>query len=219
MNVNVKRYSDIAVNKKEIFRYAGVKDGDENFSSVVEDAIKEFDGKQKFSVCFVTVPVKIIDGEIDFSVFKVKSKSLEKCLNGCDSAVIFVATIGLEIDRLIKKYSSLSISKAISLNALGTERVESLCDKFCEELAYKVAPCKTTMRFSPGYGDLPLEVQKDIFSVLDCSRKIGVSLNESLLMSPSKSVSAIVGISNKNDNACMKKGCKFCDKKDCEFRG
>ena len=49
-------------------------------------------------------------------------------------------------------------------------------------------------RFSPGYGDLPLSMQTDIFRVLDCPRKVGLTLNNSLLMSPSKSVTAIMGI-------------------------
>ena len=49
-------------------------------------------------------------------------------------------------------------------------------------------------RFSPGYGDLPIEIQKDIFRALDCPRRIGLTLNENLLMSPTKSVSAIIGI-------------------------
>ena len=72
-------------------------------------------------------------------------------------------------------------------------------------------------RFSPGYGDLPLELQKDVFRVLDCPRKIGLSLNESLLMSPSKSVTAIIGI-GKGDVEAENK-CSACEKTDCAYRG
>ena len=72
-------------------------------------------------------------------------------------------------------------------------------------------------RFSPGYGDLGLEMQKDIFAVLDCPRKIGLSLNESLLMSPSKSVTAIIGISNV-PKTCKPDNCASCAKSDCTFR-
>jgi cobalamin-dependent methionine synthase I len=49
-------------------------------------------------------------------------------------------------------------------------------------------------RFSPGYGDLPLELQTNLFKVLDCQHFIGLTLNDSMLMSPSKSVTAIVGL-------------------------
>ena len=77
--------------------------------------------------------------------------------------------------------------------AIGTERIESLCDTFCGEYS-KEKNVNLKPRFSPGYGDLSLETQKDIFIILDCPRKIGVTLNESFLMSPSKSVTAFVGI-------------------------
>ena len=77
--------------------------------------------------------------------------------------------------------------------ALGAERIESLCDTFCNDMNNELG-VRLKPRFSAGYGDLPLEVQKDIFRVLDCPRKIGLTLNDSLLMSPTKSVTAIVGI-------------------------
>ena len=82
------------------------------------------------------------------------------------------------------------------LQGLGAERVESLCDAFDEEVK---AVCKehgkeTRFRYSPGYGDWPLEVQRRLFELLDAPRKVGVSLTDSLLMVPSKSVSAIIGV-------------------------
>ena len=91
------------------------------------------------------------------------------------------------------KYSKISPSKALMFQALGAERIESLCDTFCNDMNNELG-VRLKPRFSAGYGDLPLEVQKDIFRVLDCPRKIGLTLNDSLLMSPTKSVTAIVGI-------------------------
>ena len=109
---------------------------------------------------------------------------------------MFAATVGVGIDRLITRYSIVSPARSLMLQAIGTERAEALCDLFCREIAEEKARegSVTCPRFSPGYGDLPLELQKDIFAVLDCPRYIGVSLGESLLMSPSKSVTAIVGV-------------------------
>ena len=82
------------------------------------------------------------------------------------------------------------------LQAIGAERIESLCNIFNTELATKMnsQDKKLAPRFSPGYGDLPLEIQSDIFRVLNCSTKIGLTLNKSLLMTPTKSVTAIIGI-------------------------
>ena len=72
-------------------------------------------------------------------------------------------------------------------------------------------------RFSPGYGDLPLSAQKNIFAVLDPERRIGLTLNSSLLMSPSKSVTAFVGLGNTEKRGSNK--CSLCEKTDCTLRG
>ena len=97
-----------------------------------------------------------------------------------------------EFDRLIKKYSISSPVRAVVFQAIGSERVESLCDVFCADVEKKIGK-KCRPRFSPGYGDLPLEFQKTVFSCLEPSR-IGVSLSGELFMTPSKSVTAIIGI-------------------------
>lgn len=75
----------------------------------------------------------------------------------------------------------------------------------------------TRPRFSPGYGDLPLALQRDIFHALDCARKIGLTLNDSLMMSPAKSVTAIIGITDRAGENTGK-DCTGCDKQDCVFR-
>ena len=72
-------------------------------------------------------------------------------------------------------------------------------------------------RFSAGYGDLPLAVQKAIFSALELSQRIGLTLNESLLMTPSKSVTAIFGLGSCLGEKTEHK-CSNCAKTDCEYR-
>ena len=113
-----------------------------------------------------------------------------------------------------QRYTSLSPAKALFFQAIGAERIESLCDTFCAEL--KENGLQLRPRFSPGYGDLPLDLQKDLFRVLDCSRKIGLTLNESLLMSPSKSVTAIIGIGGRAEE---QNKCGTCQKTDCAYKG
>ena len=133
--------------------------------------------------------------------------------------VVFAATIGLELDRLIARYSRLQPVKALMFQAIGAERVEALCDAFNEEVKCRAAENgeSTRPRFSPGYGDVPLALQADIFCVLDCPRKIGLSLNASLLMTPSKSVTAIIGV-GKGPKQPDKEKCSACTKGDCAFR-
>lgn len=184
-------YDAPPVNKREILRYAGVGKESENVSTLVEECLAEADSFI-YKICMRQFSVKA-EEFIDLGFVKTDSKTVKKCLEGCDSAIVFAATVGMGIDRLISKYSVISPARALIFQAIGAERIESLCDAFCEEMAKDK---KITPRFSPGYGDFPLEVQRDIFSVLDCPRKIGLTLNESLIMSPSKSVTAIIGVKN-----------------------
>lgn len=194
-----KSYADLPVSKKEVLRYSGCKNVTGEISELLDSACKEAEGTVAFRVCYAEFSLKIEGSECDFSFSRVASSGLAKNLAGCKSAVIFAATIGLEFDRLIAKYNKVSPSKALILGALGAERIEALCDEFCKDLALekKSQGLYLRPRFSPGYGDLPLEFQKDIFRVLDCPRQIGVTLGDNLLMSPSKSVTAVVGISDR----------------------
>ena len=212
--VFVKSYPEIKVNKKEILRYA--KGADED---VADELLKEALPKLSYKVCYMKFPVKREGNMLDLGFMKTDSKSLLKNLDGCDEIVLFGATIGIEFDRLMQRYIHLSPAKAFILQGIGAERIESLCDAFCEEMKTDAEKRGkfTRPRFSAGYGDFTLDAQKDIFSVLDCARKIGLTLTDSLIMSPSKSVTAIVGISD--TPSCKAHKCASCDKKDCEYSG
>ncbi len=180
-------------NKREMLRYAGCRSADSAIEELMYDAIREASEKLSYNVCFCIVPVVIRDDVCDFGSFCLASSKLAKNLTGCKRALLFGATLGIGIDRLISKYGFTAPSKAVMLQAVGAERIEALCDRFCAE--YEIEnKVKLRPRYSAGYGDLSLEAQKDIFSMLDCHRKIGLTLTDSLLMAPSKSVTAIVGI-------------------------
>jgi len=190
--VFVNTYEQPETDLKEIMRYSGIGDLTPDMEALVFQCLSECENLMSFKVCYRIVPVGISGDCVDFGAFSVNSSDLVKNLEGCSRAVIFAATIGIGIDRLIKKYSVLSPAKAVIFQAIGTERAEKLCDMFCEEIEINIKGTKP--RFSPGYGDFPLEKQKDIFDILECSKNIGVMLSESLLMTPSKSVTAVIGI-------------------------
>ena len=193
--VYTRNYSAPPINRKDIFRYAGVRAADAELESLLDSCLAEAEDKLSYRLCLREFSVNRENGILDLEFAKTSSRALGKCLDGCEKIVLFAATVGIELDRLIARYSSISPARALMLQAIGTERIESLCDAFCQELTREKG--RLTPRFSAGYGDLPLELQRDIFIALDCQRKIGITLNESLLMSPSKSVSAIVGIVDK----------------------
>ena len=213
--VYVKNYPAPDFNKREILRYAGVKENISEINALIDECIKELDGNLTYKVCYSEYPVKIISNDIDLTFTAVISKDLAKNLKNCNRFILFAATVGLGVDRLIAKYNALSPTKALVFQAIGAERIESLCDLFNNDIKKEYKAVRP--RFSAGYGDLSIEIQKDIFTALNCSKNIGVALNDSLLMSPSKSVTAIIGIANDSDCA-GENGCFSCKKTDCEFR-
>ena len=194
MEVITKTYPAPEINVREALRYAGCSTDSRDMLTLLGNCIDEAQELFTYKVCYCILDTKIQNSICDFGYFSVQSEKLAKNLSGCGRVLLFFATVGMAIDRLIAKYTRLSPSRAVMLQALGTERVESLCDMFCRDFE---AGNSTSLkpRFSPGYGDLPLDVQKDIFSVLNCRKNIGAYLNDSLLMSPSKSVTAFAGIS------------------------
>lgn len=210
-----KSFSPPPVNMEEILRYAQCGCPEEQTLALLEDCLAEIEGKLRCKVCWRIVPVRVQENRCDFGIFETVSRDLAGALQGCRQAILFAATIGVEPDRLIGKYGRLSPTRAVLHQAIGAERIEALCDAFCREMEVQLGE-KLGPRFSPGYGDLSLECQKTVFDLLDCPRQIGVSLHESLLMLPSKSVTAFVGVGGCADN---RRGCQACARQECPFRG
>lgn len=188
-----KTYDEPDFNTQQILRYAGCKNASGDVSKLLQECIREIKDGLTYKVCYGNFDVSVNADICNFGAFKVTSKNLAANLGTCNQAIIFAATIGIQTDRLIAKYSRIAPSKALMFQAIGAERTEVLCDVFCNDIEKELS-VKLKPRFSPGYGDLCLSVQKDIFAVLDCTKRIGVTLNDSLSMSPSKSVSAFVGL-------------------------
>ncbi len=178
------------VKEGEALRYARCGGADEQGKELLKSCIMEA-GDIKAKVCFQVLPCQVEGDNCHFGAFSVSSRDLSGNLQGCKRVALFAITLGVGMDRLIQKYRLLSPSRALMMQALGAERVERGCDAFCRQLEQEMGPCRA--RFSPGYGDVPLEVQKEVFSLLPCG-EMGLYLNDSLLMSPSKSVTAFVGI-------------------------
>ena len=194
--VITREYSAPPIRRREILRYMGCKDSSPELEALIDRAISLCEGILTYKVCYSELPLEIKGEVCDLGLAEVSSRDLARCLTGCERSVIFAATVGLGIDRLILRYGRLEPSLSLCLGALGAERTEALCDVFCDDIKEKFATQGKKMRprFSAGYGDLPLSLQKEIFASLECEKRIGLTLNDSLLMSPTKSVTAIIGI-------------------------
>ena len=146
------------------------------------------------NIRFVATCVKILgikNGEVSFEGFSVKSEALMQYLSGSEEAVMFMITLGSEVDRLIMKRRALSLSSGFLFDGVASALAEAACDEAEKKIC---GGKKTKPRFSPGYADCPLSVQNDFTAVLMADKYIGIKLLDSLLMTPMKSVSAFVAL-------------------------
>lgn len=214
--IKVINAQTVKIDIKEALRYMGYgkADADESTLCLSENIKEELHKIIIPKACFIKVPVRIENNEVNLDFLKTKSTSLSKNLYDCNEAIVFCATIGIEVDRLILKYEQLSSSKAVIADALASAAIESWCDeinmRFCKEEQKKNLYLKP--RFSCGYGDFDISCQKDILNILDSARKIGVNLSQGSMMIPTKSVSAVIGITSKMQNEVQ--GCNACENKE-----
>ncbi len=226
--VFVKKYSGsepaLALSGNELRRYSGYFSPEnameDSLRELYDNVTKELLPAVEYKVCYRRMNIDR-SGERTVLPFGCASRDLERLLRCSDEIIIFAATAGLGIDRYIARHQLISPAKALIAQALGAERIETLCNAFCADMKDELSRegLGITPRYSPGYGDLPLEAQTDFFRLLDCSRQIGLSLNASLLMIPSKSVTAVFGITpGTQPDTHTKGGCALCGRTDCQFR-
>ncbi len=124
-------------------------------------------------------------------------RDIAEHLTDCSECLLMCVTLGTEIDRLIRRWQLKDMAFAAILDACASSAAETLCERLNKDLRAEYAACGQflTDRFSPGYGDLPLSAQKPLCDALDAPRRLGVQVSESCLLSPCKSVTAIIGIS------------------------
>ena len=193
-------YSELQPDRGEIRRYAKAeKNGPDD--PLMLSCLEEL-GEIRGRLCWRRFPI-LREGEtLDLGFCRTDSEDLARNLRGCSSLILFAGTLGLDIDRYLARYGRLSPARALWFQAIGAAGIEEMCDRFCEDIRTLADPGKTLSlkpRYSPGFGDFGLEYQPFIFSALDCQRQIGLTLTDSFLMSPTKSVTALIGIRDEED--------------------
>lgn len=141
-----------------------------------------------------------------------------RMLAECERAAVVVCTLGATFDRWLAAEQRRSMADAVIVNACGSAWVEAGCDAAEDELRRLHPGLYLTDRFSPGYGDLPLTVQGQMLAAADAGRRLGVVLTPSCLMNPTKTVTAVIGLSERQQMARIR-GCAFCRMKEtCTLR-
>ena len=210
------------MNTKEILRYLGYgrHEAKEQVLVLIEACVRELERAAVPKSIYKEYPLSFYGEEgIDCCAFQTCSKALKKNLKDCQSVLLFGATLGTGVDLLLHRYNRLQMSKAVVLQAAAAAMLEDYCDQMNEELEkkYEEKGLYLRPRFSPGYGDFSLECQPALLGCLEAGKRIGIPLTDSLLMAPSKSVTAVIGIS-RIPGTCGMRSCQDCEKRDCAYR-
>ena len=140
-------------------------------------------------------------------------RDLAAHLRGCSRAALLAATLSAPVDALLRRAQAEDLAAAVALDCCATAAVEAVCDSAEAEIRSQFPGCSFSFRFSPGYGDLPIELQDPILRLLDAPRRMGLCATDRHILTPRKSVTAILGISD-GEVTPQKRGCASCS-----FRG
>lgn len=158
------------------------------------------------------------DGVLLESGLLLPGRDLAQHLAGCDRAVMLAVTLSAQADALIRRAESRDMALALALDCAAAALVEEVCDRLEGEIFAKYPGCHFPFRFSPGYGDLPLSVQSGLLALLDAPRKIGLCANENHILTPRKSVTALIGVSREPVGRAVR-SCQSCPGREgCQYR-
>jgi len=127
-------------------------------------------------------------------ILLLQGKNIAEHLAGCNQAVLMAVTLGSRVDALLRELQLKEIGHAHLCDALASAAAEQLCDRLEILLKQKYPDKSFTERFSPGYGDLPIEVQGELLAFMKAPLKIGLCANQSSILTPRKSVTAVLGM-------------------------
>ena len=149
---------------------------------------------------------------------RIESGSLARLMAHSRECWVMAVTLGPEVDRRILLAQKQDMLDGIALDACASVRADALCDEVEGEIFRELREGEhPTMRFSPGYGDAPLTASADLIALLDATRRIGLAMTRSYMMTPIKSVTALIGISDRNEDRT--RDCSRCSAgPDCPYR-
>lgn len=202
---------------EETLRYLGYTNQPltEGEANLLSESIAEVIDLAKPMTSYRVFPLNFSEGEISVPAgINLNYPDLQDLLKSSHSVLLLAATLGLELDRRLRYYAKTDAARMVIMDAAASALIEQVCDELQAQLPFS----EYTFRFSPGYGGVPLTMQKEMVRVLEAEKRIGLTLTDSLLMLPQKSITGIVGIGGRmKKRSC--KGCKLFEQCDYRRRG
>lgn len=208
---------DIKISKKEVLRYLGYRnqilspDMENLIDITIDEAYNIIKPRYVYRYFEILSKDSSYLGLKDTNV-SIKGKDISAHLSGSKECYIMAVTLGIEIDKKIRYYEHSSITKAMILDACATTAVESACDIVCSIIKndLKKGGFTITRRYSPGYGDFDINIQREILNIVDAEKLIGLTATRNNILIPRKSVTAVVGVIDEElDDKTFEK-CKAC---------
>lgn len=214
----------IAIPKNEVLRYLGYRS--QGLSYDMEKLIEETIGEAKELIrprytykyfSFTSNKEIIVDKNENTRLFKdmdisIIGKDIINHLSFSKGFYLMAVTLGMEIDKTIRYYEKSNLTKALILDACGTAAVESIADFVCTKLTEELKKdnCTVTSRYSPGYGDFPIDIQREFLRTVEGERTIGLTATKDNILIPRKSVTAVVGVTEEKLDEKKHKKCTYC---------
>jgi len=210
------------LDKLEILRYLGYNNQniDINIEKYINECIDEIKALSQKRFVYANYKIEKEDHlALKDTTFTSNSKDLAKHLSQSSYCTLMAASLGLEVDKKIAYYTKFNMTKSLILDACASTAIESLCNEVEEKIRQEAygQGYHITNRFSPGYGDFPITLQKELVTILRAYPKMGLTVNESSIMLPRKSVTALIGWQKEQCTSTLN-NCNKCLKKDCLYR-
>lgn len=211
------------IDRNEALRYMGYRGQrlDANTEKLLEACADEVMSISKKSCVYEIFDIERKEEGICLkgTTLVLAGEDINAHLSKAEKCALMAVTLGLEVDRRIAYYSKTDLAKGLIFDACAAAAVEALCDTVQDEIVLKAGAIglEATSRYSPGYGDFDIAIQKEICKLLKTYERVGLSVNDSSIMIPRKSVTAVIGLQKEK---CSDKGhkCKNCDNRYCLYR-
>ena len=190
--MRIKFLREPHVRRAEMLRYARCGDG-VGVEKEAEQAQRLVDDLIRPAAAAVVFDIKRDDEKLFVADTELEGKSIKKLLAPCNKCVVMAITVGFELDMKIAALGSASPALSLLADAAASSAVEDACDACCESIESELG-VKLTPRFSPGYGDLPMNIQPALLTLTNARRDLGLTVGSGCMLSPIKSVTAIAGI-------------------------
>ncbi len=215
-----ERETPMNVDVKEALRFAGVRSPDEAALRAVRQAAEQTEKRSAPRYIYKVFSLEQTEKGVSLpdAGLLLPGTLAKTMLSECEKAVLLLCTLGAAFDRLLRTAQARDITQALYMDACGSAYVEQGCDTAERAIAARFPGLYLTDRFSPGYGDLPLDLQPGLLRVLDGEKRLGVCAGPSYLLNPMKSVTAVIGLSDRPQRARIR-GCAFCALREgCAYR-